>query len=183
MRSRLDAAIRLATTAHEGQYRKETPVPYITHPVAVALMLAQYGFAENVLTAAVTHDVLEDTGVGEDELRHTIGEEAFAIVQAVTNDNSLGWEEKKSAYIDSVRTGPEGALAVALADKVHNLESLIAAYTEQGEEVWKHFNAGMEKKLWFEESMLAMARQAWQHPLVDRYATLLKTLKSLTSRS
>lgn len=183
MNSGLDAAIHLAVQAHAGQVRKEAPIPYITHPFAVALMLAQYGFPEPVLAAALTHDVLEDTAVGEDELRTAIGEEAFSLVKAVTNDDSLPWEDKKRAYVESVRNGPDGALAVAIADKVHNLESLLAAFQVQGDTVWDHFNAGMEKKIWFEKLMLGMAREKWQHPLVDRYAILLAELKEVTARS
>ena len=180
MSARLGNAVRIATVAHEGQLRKEAPIPYITHPFQVALMLASYGFPEDVVIAALTHDVLEDTSVTAEELKEAIGDGAFAIVQAVTNDDSLSWEDKKRAYVESVRNGPEGAIAVAVADKVHNLESLLAAYAEQGPKVWEHFNAGMEKKIWFEELMLNMAQETWKHPLVDRYAVLLDELKAAT---
>lgn len=183
MTSLLDRAIRLSVRAHEGQFRKEAPIPYITHPFRVALMLASYGFSEPVIAAALTHDVLEDTTVTEEELKEVIGDEAFAIVQAVTNDDSLSWEEKKKAYVESVIRGPEGTMAVAIADKVHNLECLLDAYREQGADVWKHFNAGMGKKIWFEEMMLSAAQANWKHELVDRYAELLAELKSATAAS
>ena len=178
MTTLLDRAIRLATQGHEGQLRKEAPIPYITHPYRVALMLASYGLPEAVVAAALTHDVLEDTPVTEEELRSAIGDEAFAIVKAVTNDDSLSWEEKKKVYVESVVRGPEGSMAVAIADKVHNLECLLDAYREQGEAIWSHFNAGMEKKIWFEELMLEAAKAHWKHELVDRYEKLLGELKS-----
>lgn len=183
MSSLLDRAIRLAIRAHEGQFRKEAPIPYITHPYRVALMLASYGFSDAILAAALTHDVLEDTSVTESELREAIGDEAFAIVKAVTNDDSLSWEEKKKAYVASVIEGPEGTFAVAIADKVHNLECLLDAYHEQGTDVWKHFNAGMEKKIWFEELMLGAAQEYWVHPLVERYEVLLTELKEAVAVS
>jgi hypothetical protein len=61
----------------------------------------------------------------------------LGIVKAVTNDDSLSWEEKKKKYVETVRNDPEGAKAVAVADKTHNLESLLIAYAEQGPELWK----------------------------------------------
>lgn len=183
MPSLLDRATRIAVKAHEGQMRKEAPIPYITHPFRIALMLAQYDFPESVIAAALTHDVLEDTSVTEKELLAAIGSEAFGIVKAVTYDDSLSWEEARKAYVESVSRGPEGSIAVSVADKVHNLESLLDAYQEQGDKVWQHFNAGMEKKIWFENLVLGMAKAKWEHPLVYRYETLLNELKSLTGFS
>ena len=147
----------------------------------VSLKLAKYDFPDEVLAAALVHDVLEDTDYGEEKLREAVGEEVFAIVLAVTNDDSLSWEEKKLKYIETVRNGPEGAKAVATADKVHNMESLLIAYGEQGPKIWEHFNKGKEKKIWFEEEMLKMLRETWQHPLVDEYDSLLQELKQLAA--
>lgn len=175
----VEQAALLAVRAHATQVRKEADTPYITHPFMVALILARYGFSETVLAAALTHDVLEDTEVSESELRQAIGEEAFAIVQTVTNDDTLSWEEKKKAYIESVRNGSEEAKAVATADKIHNAKSLLAAHEKQGSTVWQYFNAGKDKKMWFEEAMLLMLQETWKHPLVDEYAVLVGELQAL----
>jgi (p)ppGpp synthase/HD superfamily hydrolase len=177
--SLLEAATRIAVRAHALQKRKESDLPYISHPVMVALKIAKYGFSDVVIAAALVHDVLEDTDFSAENLKNELGSEVFEIVAAVTNDDSLAWEEKKLQYIETVRSGSEGAKAVATADKVHNMESLILAYGEQGTAIWDHFNAGKDKKIWFEEEMLKMLQSTWQHPLVDEYAILLEELKSL----
>lgn len=171
--------MRVAVRAHAGQTRKESDLPYISHPCMVALILARHGFEDAVIAAGLTHDVLEDTEVGEEELRSAIGEEAFAIVTEVTNDDTLGWTEKKQKYIDTVRTAEMGAKAVATADKIHNAQSLLMAYEEQGPALWAHFNAGREKKLWFETEMLRMLEETWTHPLVDEYAELVRKMAAL----
>ncbi len=62
MTPRFTQAITLAAKAHEGQLRKGTAIPYITHPVAVAALVAQYGGDEDQQIAALLHDVLEDGG-------------------------------------------------------------------------------------------------------------------------
>ncbi len=175
----VENAALLAIRAHAGQTRKEGETPYVVHPFMVALELARYGFPESVVAAGLTHDVLEDTEIGVDELRTIVGDEALEIVQTLTHNDSLPWEEKKKAYIEAVRNGSESAKAVSAADKIHNAKSLLAAHDKQGSELWKHFNAGKKKKLWFEEAMLAMLQETWKHPLVDEYASLVEQMKAL----
>jgi len=175
----VEKALRIATLAHQGQKRKGEDMPYIIHPYMVALKLAQHGFPEAVLAAALCHDVLEDTDYPEARLREALGEDAYDMVKTVTHDSSLPWEEKKKKYIETVRLGSAGAKAICLADKIHNLESLFIAYSQSGPAVWKNFNRGQEQKLWFENSVLQMLRETWQHPLIDEYARLIEIEKTL----
>jgi (p)ppGpp synthase/HD superfamily hydrolase len=177
--SLLDLATRMAVAGHATQVRKDDNSPYIVHPMMVALLLAKYGYTDAVLAAGITHDLIEDTDCTPEELRAALGDEVADIVAAVTNDDSLGWEEKKKKYIETVRAGSEGAKAVATADKIHNAESLIRAHARLGTELWTHFNAGREKKLWFENAMLGMLQESWKNPLVDEYAVLVAQMNAL----
>ncbi len=168
--------MRIATSSHRNQTRKESDLPYISHPAMVALKLQKYDFDEEIIAAALVHDVLEDTDYSPEMFRTQLGEEVWKIVTAVTNETGMTWEEKKRAYIESVRMAGIGAKAVALADKVHNAESLLVAYSDQGTEVWKYFKAGRDMKLWFEDAMYAMYKETWDHPLVEEYGELVKKL-------
>ena len=176
--SLLEKAVRIAVLAHAGQKRKDGP-PYIIHPFGIALKLAKYGFSDTVIAAALVHDVLEDTDYPPEKMRAELGEEVWAIVQSVTNDDSLGWEEKKLKYVETVRAGPDDAKAVATADKINNMESLIIAHQEHGDALWAKFNANKEKKLWFEEKMLVMLKESWNHPLIAEYETLVAWMRSV----
>lgn len=175
----VEKAMRLAVRAHEGQHRKESDLPYISHPFMVALILAQHNFSDTVLAAALVHDTVEDTSVSMDDVRSELGEEVAALVEPVTHDDTLSWEEKKEKYIETVKDSSVEVKAISVADKIHNAQSFIAGYEAQGSEMWKHFNRGREKKLWFEEAMLQMLQEVWQHPLVDEYAALVEKMKSL----
>jgi len=177
--SLIERALRIAAIAHKDQMRKEGDIPYIVHPVMVALDLKARGFGEEVVAAALVHDVLEDTEFSEIQMEEELGSRVMAIVRAVTNDDSFSWEEKKLKYIETVREAGAGAMAVATADKIHNAESLIVAHAEQGEGVWANFNAGREKKIWFEEAMLTMLEESWDDPLIERYAELVREIKAL----
>ncbi len=175
----VEKAMRIAVRAHTGQTRKDSDLPYISHPFMVALTLMKYDFPDTVIAAALVHDVLEDTDFPPEKLREELGEEVFALVQSLTNDDALSWEEKKKKYIETVRNGPEGAKAISVADKIHNAESLLIAHAAQGPAIWEHFNRGKEKKMWFEEEMLKMLKETWQHPLVDEYERLVAKMKNL----
>jgi (p)ppGpp synthase/HD superfamily hydrolase len=175
----IEKALRIATVSHQKQKRKGEDLPYIIHPYMVAMKLMQHGFSEAVVAAALTHDVLEDTDFPEQQLREELGEEVYNLVKTVSHDSSLPWEEKKKKYIETVRAGSEGAKAICLADKIHNLESLFIVYKNVGPEVWKSFHRGKEKKLWFETAVLDMLRETWQHPLIDEYARLIELEKQL----
>ncbi len=175
----VEKADQMAERAHEGQTRKEAPIPYISHPRAVAQMLKDHGFSDAVVAAALVHDVVEDTPVSLDDVRRELGEEVAELVEAVTYDDSLSWEEKREKYIEAVRQAPEGAKAISVADKIHNAQSFMTGYRAQGKAMWQNFNRSRDKKLWFEEEMLKMLRETWQHPLVDEYAALVEEMKSL----
>ena len=175
----IEKAVALAVRAHAEQKRKESQRPYIVHPVAVALILAKHGFSDTVIAAAITHDVIEDTSITEAELRAELGVAVANLVMSVTHDDTLLWDDKKKAYIEAVRAAGDEVKAISTADKIANARSLIVAHTKQGTDVWTHFNRGREKKLWFENAMLAMLRESWQHPLIDEYAALVKKMNAL----
>lgn len=175
----IEKAVRVSVAAHKDQIRKGDGLPYIIHPFMVALKLAKHNFPDIVIAAALAHDILEETKFSEEKLKDELGKEVLEIVKSITNDDSLPWEEKKKKYVETVRAGSEGAKAVAVADKIHNLESLLSAHAEQGHEVWKKFNRGREKKIWFENEVLKMLKETWQHPLIEEYEKLLEQEKKL----
>jgi len=175
----VEKALRIALLAHKNQVRKGDGTPYIVHPIMVALKLAKYSFPDEVVAAALVHDVLEDTDFSQGKLEEELGKEVLDIVLSVTNDASLSWEEKKKKYVETVRNGSDGAKAVSLADKIHNLESLLLAYKEQGPSLWSKFHRGKEQMIWFESEVLKMLKETWRHPMIDEYERLLAQEKEL----
>ena len=106
MTPRFTKAISLAARAHEGQNRKGTPIPYITHPVAVAGLVAQFGGDEDQQIAALLHDVLEDGGPQfAAEIEREFGTRVLTIVEGCTDGvpDATGqkspWAVRKQAYI------------------------------------------------------------------------------------
>ncbi|MDM7913816.1 MAG: HD domain-containing protein, partial [Candidatus Eisenbacteria bacterium] len=113
-----------------------------THPIHVALMVQANGGSEDAVIAALLHDLLEDTGVTREDLEEGFGARITGIVEEVSEDKSLRWEERKRRMVERIRTASPEACLVAAADKTHNLATLVDAYERVGADVWKAFRRG-----------------------------------------
>ena len=116
-------AYRVAHRAHEGQTRKSGD-PYITHPVAVATILAEIGMTPTTLAAALLHDTVEDTDYSLDQLREDFGSEIAVMVDGVTKLDKI--EYGAAAQSETVRkmivamSRDIRVLVIKLADRLHN---------------------------------------------------------------
>jgi (p)ppGpp synthase/HD superfamily hydrolase len=146
----LHRATRFAAIAHREQVRKgsdKPTVPYFSHPSMVALLVQRYGFEDDVIAAALLHDVVEDTPVTEAEVAKEFGSVITAMVHAVSETKlddhgvKLPWDVRKKSKLDKLPAASVGAKAIALADKLHNLHSTLAD-ERAGVDVWSRFNAG-----------------------------------------
>ena len=184
---RLQHAINIATIWHQGQARKADKLPYIIHPFAVMIIASEYTKDEDILIAALLHDTLEDTKYTLNDLTADFGPKIAKIVKEVSevktdeNDQRLSWDNRKTEYLNTLRTACSGALLIAAADKIHNLDSLVAAYRAQGESMWKKFNSPADKKIWVYEQTYQIIKQRLKNPIVQKLAKTLKSAKkSLT---
>jgi (p)ppGpp synthase/HD superfamily hydrolase len=175
----IEKAVKIAVDAHWEQKDKEDNLPYIIHPIMVAVKLVNYNFSDEIVAAALIHEVLQETKFPEKILRQELGDPVVEIVKTVSHDKTLPWDESKKKYIESVRNGCVGAKAVAVADEIHNLETLLLAYEEHGPVMWRIFSRNKEKKLWFENEMLKMIKETWDHPLIENYEYMVKRFAKL----
>ena len=119
----VERAFEQAKSAHEGQLRKSGD-PYITHPVAVAEILADLGLDPSTLAAALLHDTVEDTNYSSDQLRSEFGEEISNLVDGVTKLDRLTYGP--TAEAETVRKMVVAmakdirVLVIKLADRLHN---------------------------------------------------------------
>jgi GTP pyrophosphokinase len=119
----VERAYAVAEKAHTGQKRKSGE-PYITHPVAVAQILADLGIGPKTIAAALLHDTVEDTDYGLDELRADFGDEIAMLVDGVTKLDKLKYGD--SAQAETVRkmviamSKDIRVLLIKLADRLHN---------------------------------------------------------------
>lgn len=171
MTERIQSAIRFAIKAHTGQTRKGKGVPYITHPLTVALILSQAGASEDIVIAGILHDVVEDSdgAVALSDIEDKFGETVAGLVQHVTEeDKSLPWETRKRIALAHIKDMSHDALLLKSADVLHNLSELVHDVEEQGDEVFEKFNAPKEKKLAQQQNLVKALESAWQeNPLLS----------------
>ncbi len=182
MHSAIDRAIGFAARAHDGQRRKTGNIPYIAHPVGVAMILQEMGCEESIVVAGLLHDTVEDTNVTLDEIRYNFGDEIANIVAICTEPSkkNSNWESRKLHMIEALRDAPLSAKLVAAADKYHNLGHTL--YTKQalGSAIWKRFGRDEAHQAWYYRSMLksitANVAQPERYPIFGRLELLIDEL-------
>ena len=146
----IEEAIEVAAKAHQGQVRKASDVPYISHPYMVGMMLAKAGCQDEVVAAGILHDTVEDTDLTLDYVRERFGDRVAFIVEGCSEpDKSATWEERKRHTLDYLRTAPWEIRLVSCADKLHNARTILAARREIGDEVWQRFKRGRKEQEWY----------------------------------
>jgi GTP pyrophosphokinase/guanosine-3',5'-bis(diphosphate) 3'-pyrophosphohydrolase len=128
-RERVAKAINFIEEKHSNQVRASGE-PYITHPIEVALTLAQMGLDINTVVAGLLHDVLEDTQTTYQELEEKFGKQVASIVQGVTKLGKLEFrdiqEQKAENYRKLILATAKDlrVILVKLADRLHNMKTL-----------------------------------------------------------
>lgn len=122
-------AFLVAEKAHHGQMRRSGE-PYITHPVAAALILARMRLDYQTIMATLLHDVFEDTSVSQEDLIDQFGEEVTALVDGVTKLTKIKFESRAEAQAENFRkmvlamVKDIRVIMVKLADRFHNMRTL-----------------------------------------------------------
>jgi (p)ppGpp synthase/HD superfamily hydrolase len=179
----IGGALEMAGEAHAGQVRNASGGrPYIDHPVTVAAQLVEHDFSDEVLAAALLHDVVEDSELGIEDIRRASGDRVAEIVDALTDDESLdSYEERKREHRARVEAAGPDALAIYVADKLTNVEMLRDAYRSQGEGVAEELTVPLDVKVAVWEADLAMVAEnaadgGPTKALADRLAEELSSL-------
>ncbi|ACY47568.1 HD domain-containing protein [Rhodothermus marinus] len=184
----VEQAIELAARWHDGTYRKSqwrpplmpspdpddlVPVPVMAHLTTVALLVDRAGWDDVTVAAAFLHDALEDTNRHGQQLRYEVlrermGEAVARLVRDVTEQKydeqgrRRSWEERKADYLARLRTATPAAVAISLADKLHNLWTINQSL-QAGVDVFtdgpgrRALSAGPEAQLRFHRALLELA--------------------------
>jgi GTP pyrophosphokinase len=127
--ARIELAYQVARDAHDGQFRRSGD-PYITHPVGVALVLADLGLDDVTIAAALLHDAVEDTDITLDDLAGDFGPEVAAIVDGVTKLDRLKFDSREAQQAATMRkmlvaiAKDLRVLLIKLADRLHNMRTI-----------------------------------------------------------
>ncbi len=124
-------AYTLANSAHEGQVRSSGD-PYISHPLAVAMILVDFCMDSDTICAALMHDVVEDTDIPLEEIRKKFGEDVALMVDGVTKIGQVPLNSKEEQHAENIRkilmamSKDIRVIIIKLADRLHNMRTLDA---------------------------------------------------------
>ena len=145
---RFDDAVAYANRVHGNQRRKGSEVPYLSHLLAVASLVLEYGGDEDEAIAALLHDAPEDRGGAPllEQIRERFGDRVAGIVEGCSDSlvedprQKEPWQFRKERYHEHLReTSDSSILLVSAADKLHNARATLNDVQRLGPSVWNRF--------------------------------------------
>jgi (p)ppGpp synthase/HD superfamily hydrolase len=181
---KFDLAFQFASGLHHAQCRKGGSTPYIAHLMSVAALVLEAGGDEDVATAALLHDAVEDQGGTPtlEIIRRLFGDRVAHIVEECSDSDTEPkppWQERKSSYVAHLRHASADARLVSAADKLHNARTILFDYRQLGDEVWMRFHAGKEDQLKYYRSLVTAFREAGSNPMVEELDRVVTELECL----
>lgn len=187
MTPRFTKAISLAARAHEGQNRKGTSIPYITHPVAVAGLVAQFGGDEDQQIAGLLHDVLEDGGPKyAAEIERMFGPRVLTIVEGCTDGipDDTGqkppWADRKQGYLAHLASADADVLMVSGCDKLSNARAILDDLVTIGPVVFDRFTAKKDGTLWYYTELSKIFTYA-EAPMAKQLALTVSQIRGVAN--
>lgn len=178
-------AFVIARDAHEGQSRSSGE-PYITHPVAVASIIAEMRLDHEAVMAALLHDVIEDTPYTEEQLKQEFGASVAEIVEGVSKLDKLKFRTRQEAQVENFRkmilamTKDIRVVLIKLADRTHNMRTLGALRPDKRRRIAKEtleIYAPLAHRLGIEHIKNELEDLGFEAMHPQRYAVLQKVIQ------
>jgi len=183
--AQIESALAFSRAAHEGQMR-ESGVPYITHPIAVARILTPLHLDAQAITAALLHDVAEDTGITIDQLAERFGRPVAELVDGLSKLDKLKFETREDAQAENFRkmlmamARDVRVILIKLADRLHNMRTLDSVSREKSERIAREtmdIYAPIANRLGLNSVYQELEDLSFKFLHPNRYAVLSKALK------
>jgi guanosine-3',5'-bis(diphosphate) 3'-pyrophosphohydrolase len=184
--TQLQSAYHFSEAAHQGQFR-QSGEPYITHPLAVANILAQWHLDPQALTAALLHDVMEDTAVTKTEISRNFGKPVAELVDGVSKLDRIEFETQEKAQAENFRkmllamARDVRVILIKLADRLHNMRTLEAVEPPKKRRVAREtldIYAPIANRLGLNSIYQELEDLSFKHLYPDRYRVLAKAVKA-----
>ncbi|WP_439235184.1 RelA/SpoT family protein [Lonepinella koalarum] len=183
-------AFLMAKDGHQGQFRSSGE-PYITHPVAVACIIAEMHLDHEAVMAALLHDVIEDTPYTEEQLTAAFGKSVAEIVDGVSKLDKLKFRTRQEAQAESFRkmilamTKDIRVVLIKLADRTHNMRTLGSLRPDKRRRIAKEtleIYSPLAHRLGIEHVKNELEDLCFQAMHPQRYAVLQKVIQLARSR-
>jgi RelA/SpoT family (p)ppGpp synthetase len=183
---RIEEAYRFSDAAHQGQFR-QSGEPYISHPVAVAGILSEWQLDAQTLSAALLHDVMEDTHVSKDELAARFGKPVADLVDGVSKLDRIEFQSAQEAQAENFRkmllamARDVRVILIKLADRLHNMRTLEAVNPAKRRRIAKEtieIYAPIASRLGLDALYRELQDLSFQHTYPLRHRVLAKAIRA-----
>ena len=173
-------AVAFAVKAHDGMRRKKSEAPYILHPMEAAVIVGTMSDDQNLIAAAVLHDVVEDAGITIEEIEERFGKRVRELVESETENKREGippsdtWRIRKEESLAVLKnTDDIGVLMVWLGDKLANMRSIYRDWKVEGDAMWQRFNQkNVSEQAWYYSSIVKLTERLSDASAWLEYKTL-----------
>lgn len=189
--AQLTRAFEFALSAHAGQTRKGSDVPYVSHLLRVAGMVLENGGGTRLAIAALLHDAVEDCDdVDSAMVEARFGPDVARVVAACT-DTAPGdthsrkspWIERKRRYLTQISDANSDVHLVVACDKLDNLQSLLTDLASEGVATLERFSASPRQTRWYYESVRELISNDVPLVLRDALDQALASLREFISEA
>jgi GTP pyrophosphokinase len=183
--AQIEAALAFSRTAHEGQLR-QSGAPYISHPIAVARILTPLHLDAQAITAALLHDVAEDTSISIDEISEKFGAPVAELVDGLSKLDKLKFETLQDAQAENFRkmlmamARDVRVILIKLADRLHNMRTLNSVSKSKSRRIAHEtmdIYAPIANRLGLNTLYQELEDLSFKYLHPNRYAVLSKALK------
>jgi GTP pyrophosphokinase len=183
--AQIESALAFSHTAHQGQLRQSGD-PYVTHPIAVARILTPLHLDAQAITAALLHDVAEDTGTSIEQIAEQFGKPVAELVDGLSKLDKLQFETLQDAQAENFRkmlmamARDVRVILIKLADRLHNMRTLSSVSKEKSERIAHEtmdIYAPIANRLGLNNVYQELEDLSFKYLHPNRYAVLSKALK------
>lgn len=177
----LNKAILFATDKHKGQFRKGTSNPYILHPLEAAAIVGTMTTDPEIISAAVLHDVIEDTDTTIEQVSELFGERVASFVASESEDKrehlpaESTWKLRKQETLEHLISAPLEIKMITLSDKLSNMRAIYRDYIAIGNQLWQRFNQTDKREHhWYYQSIANCMPELKDYPAYQEYVGLIE---------
>ena len=184
MKDIVSEAIVFASMAHDGMRRRKGNSPYVLHPLEVAAIVGSMTDDQNVISAALLHDVVEDAGISLEEIGERFGERVMELVASETENKrdelppEQTWRIRKEESLETLRSTDDiDVLMLWIGDKLSNIRAIYRDHAVEGDAVWDKFHqSDVAVQAWYYRSVLKYTERLSDTLAWIEYKTIVEKL-------
>lgn len=177
MYTKIEEAIHFVVKTNQGKKRRNENIDKSFHPIIVGTMIQEINKSEDIIIAAILHDIINDTNCGYEDIDERFGTLVADIVYDLSENMAITkWIDRKKDFLKRIKACDDiNVINIMIADKCQNLIADYEVFLKIGDKVWKNSGGTKEENCWlYRESYYIGKSKNANEELLERYKKMLK---------